>query len=101
MEPSEGRRSMKLDARPGSTIYEAYRDLFNFHRTYGKPELEDAYWETLATEASKVAGKYKGTRMERAVNGCLAAILKALDEEAAEEVKQISKVVDAVKEVKG
>jgi hypothetical protein len=39
--------------------------------------------------------------MERTVNGCLAAILKALDEEAAEEVEQISKEVDAVKEVRG
>ncbi len=72
---------MKLDARPGSEIYEAYRDLFSFHKGYGKPEEGDAYWSRLVDESAALAKKYKGTSMERVVKGCLQAILKTLDEE--------------------
>lgn len=54
---------MKKDLKKGDIEFEAYGDLFNFHKAYGTPERSDVYWTDMITAASEIAGKYKGTIM--------------------------------------
>lgn len=66
---------MKLTMKSGMTEFDAWQDLFTFHKTYGTPEPGvDTYWDAVLKEACRLNKKYTGTCMEAMVSNCLIAL---------------------------
>lgn len=54
----------------------AYRDVWNFHKKYGQPKLDDKYWRQLVDEADRIAGKYDNCEF---VENLLLVIVKEIE----------------------
>lgn len=74
---------MRAEYHKGDLEWDAYMDLFEFHQSFGKPELKnDNYWAEMIAAANELNNKYTGTRMSRVVNRHLITIMGLLDGEA-------------------
>jgi len=62
-------------------IFQAYMDLFEFHRDYGVPEKNDEYWDELLAKASEITNRYKGTEMEEIITNHLVTLMNKLNKE--------------------
>ena len=66
---------MKLKMSAGMPEYDAYHDLWEFHKTYGHPEDGvDAYWEQMVKAWKVLIDKYKDTIMATVVEYHLQAL---------------------------
>jgi len=72
----------KLEIKKGDPEYDAYADLFNFHKAYGKPEPDnDEYWTALVQAAGEINAKYIGTRMGAVVARHLIQLMLKFEQE--------------------
>ena len=72
----------KLEIKKGDPEYEAYADLFNFHKAYGKPEPNnDQYWTGMVQAAGEINAKYIGTSMGPVVARHLIQLMLKWDRE--------------------
>lgn len=62
-------------------IFQAYMDLFEFHRDYGIPEKNDQYWDAVVEKASKISRRYKDTEMEEIITNHLVTLMNKLNKE--------------------
>lgn len=68
----------------GGIFWNAWADLFQFHKSYANVEQTDKFWEKARDDAVKLECKYKDTRAADFVPKVLVAIL--LELEVAEEI---------------
>lgn len=74
-------KRMELVLKKGDVIYDAYGDLFRFHRDFGIPEKNDEYWDELLAKASEITNRYKGTEMEEIITNHLVTLMNKLNKE--------------------
>ena len=74
----------KADFKKGNTEYDAYNDLFFFHKTYGQPEKRDEYWTSVIEQASAINDKYKATTMAGIVARHLIGLMDKWNREVGE-----------------
>lgn len=65
----------KANLKKGDVEYDAYNDLFFFHKSYGTPEKNDQYWVDVIAQADAINEKYKGTVMAGIVSRHLIGLL--------------------------
>ena len=68
---------MKLVMKSGMPEFDAYHDLWQFHKDFGTPEPGvDEYWDSALKARNELRDKYKGTSMEDVVAGHSWALLE-------------------------
>lgn len=65
----------------GGVFWNAWADLFQFHKSYANVEQTDKFWEKARDGAVTLEKKYKGTRAEDFVPKILVQILLELERE--------------------
>lgn len=65
----------------GGIFWNAWADLFQFHKSYSNMEQSDEFWEKARDDAVKLESKYKDTRAADFVPKVLVAILLELEAE--------------------
>ena len=72
----------KLDMKKGDPEFDAYADLYNFHKAYGTPESNnDQYWTEVVEKAGEVRAKYRDTDMGEIVARLLIMLMAKWDRE--------------------
>lgn len=72
----------KIDMKKGEPAFDAYADLFNFHKAYGSPEPDnDQYWTEVVEKAGEVSAKYRDTDMGEIVARLLIMLMAKWDRE--------------------
>lgn len=65
----------------GGTFWNAWADLFQFHKSYANVEQTDQFWEKVHNDAIELERKYKDTKAADFVPKVLVAILLELEAE--------------------
>ncbi len=65
----------------GRIFWNAWADLFQFHKNYSNMKQSDEFWEKARDDAAKLEKKYKDTRAADFVPKVLVAILLELEAE--------------------
>lgn len=74
---------MRLAVHKDDVIFQAYMELFEFHKAYGIPERgNDKYWADMTDKAAEIRRKYEGTEMEMIVVRHLIGIMTMLNRKA-------------------
>lgn len=72
----------KLEMKKGDPEFDAYADLYNFHKAYGTPEPNnDQYWKDIVREAGEINAKYIATDMGGIVARHLIQLMAKWDRE--------------------
>lgn len=71
----------KLDMKKGDPAFDAYADLYNFHKAYGTPEDGDQYWAEVIDKAGEINARYKDTDMAEIVARHLILLMAKWDKE--------------------
>lgn len=67
---------MKLAMKSGTPEYDAYHDLWEFHKAFGVPEHDDDYWTEVMNQYNTLRDKYSDTDMGRIVAGHLWSLME-------------------------
>ena len=57
----------RLTIQKDNLVWNAWMDLFEFHKAFGAPEPADEYWESAMKARNALRDKYKETEMENLV----------------------------------
>ena len=72
----------KSDMQKGQPEYDAYSDLFFFHRDFGKVESgNNQYWTGMLDRAAEINSKYKDTPMAEIVARHIIGLMTMWDKE--------------------
>lgn len=63
----------------GGVYWNAWADLFQFHKNYAGIEQTDESWNNVYTEVIRLEHKYQGTKAAEFVSGVLTQILLELE----------------------
>lgn len=75
----------KSEMKKGDPEYDAYSDLFFFHRDFGKVKKKnDQYWTGMLDRAAEINDKYKDTTMASIVARHIIGLMVKWDKEVKE-----------------
>lgn len=63
----------------GGVYWNAWADLFNFHRSHAEMEQAEDTWDKICRDAVELERKYRGTKAEQFVAKVLVEILLELE----------------------